>query len=962
MEILLNGTVGFALVDAALVSALLAAIGYLMGLRLPELHPDRASWLRLGRISFQVHAASVFGILVVLMGLILTHQYQYHYVWSHSSRELPLQYVVACLWEGQEGSFLTWMVWHALLGLILLRVCPPTWRPGVLGILATVQFILATMILGVYLPGDIKVGSSPFLTLHEALPNDTALQSDPNFVPANGNGLNSLLQNYWMVIHPPTLFMGFALTLVPFAFAITALLRRDYSGWLKPATPWMLASALVLGVGILMGGYWAYETLNFGGYWNWDPVENASLVPWLTCVGSLHVALAYRHGKTNLRTGMVLVLATFLLVLYSTFLTRSGILGDASVHSFTDLGLSGQLLVLLLAYLLFTMALLAWRWKELPTRDAEQPFWSRETFLFLAALTLTFSATMISVVTSLPVFNKIFDTSLAPSGKIQLFYYKWNVWFGIAIGLLSAIGQFLYWNKIERVQLANALFRPFVAAALAASAAMLAMWFAGWPFAYAPVFKTGMQAGQEAGGIGGWLTVIGYAVLGVADELLLFAALFTVFANLDIMVQLMRRGNSRTTGGSLAHLGFGLMLLGILFSAGYEKTVSINLTPQDLGDQFDAESRRDNVLLVAHTPRYLSGYQVVYRGKLQAEAPISDLWEVSRGHDAIRIGFRDARNIRYGVDIPFAFFGMPGAQGIATSPVPSPNPLPGGEGLPPSLPGREGGKGPSAGGEGNPVIDMPKLKVFVENNLRLIQPQQLDGRHKYVLEFTPLDRELKTPDSTRTFVLYPEAEVNDRMGGLVLHPDRKVSLGSDLYTYVSSVPAGEVDSAKKQVRMREVRLAIGDTAQTSRAVIRLDSIVNLPGSKLVPNADATLRARLSVQANGLAYNAQPFFAAKGQEAFHFDASVDALQTNFRFEGIEQRAGQFRFVFLVAEEIQPDDFITIKALDKPLIIILWLGTFVMSAGFVVAIVRRLREQRTPAPAPAFGKPVVERVSP
>jgi cytochrome c-type biogenesis protein CcmF len=168
---------------------------------------------------------------------------------------------------------------------------------------------------------------------------------------ADGNGLNPLLQNYWMVIHPPTLFFGFATTIVPFAYAIAALWKRDYTGWLKPALPWGLVSVMVLGTGIIMGGFWAYESLSFGGYWAWDPVENASLIPWLILIAGVHVMLIYKHSGNALNVSFILILLTFILVLYATFLTRSGILGNSSVHSFTDLGMSGQLLVFIMIFL-----------------------------------------------------------------------------------------------------------------------------------------------------------------------------------------------------------------------------------------------------------------------------------------------------------------------------------------------------------------------------------------------------------------------------------------------------------------------------------------------------------------------------------------------------------------------------------------------------------------------------------
>ena len=156
----------------------------------------------------------------------------------------------------------------------------------------------------------------------------------------DGNDLNPLLQNYWMVIHPPVLFLGFASTIVPFAFAIGGLWTKRFTEWTKAALPWALFSAGMLGLGIMMGAAWAYESLNFGGYWAWDPVENASLVPWLVLVAGVHTLLIYRHTGNALRTTYLFFILSFLLVLYSTYLTRSGDLQDTSVHAFTGDGIT----------------------------------------------------------------------------------------------------------------------------------------------------------------------------------------------------------------------------------------------------------------------------------------------------------------------------------------------------------------------------------------------------------------------------------------------------------------------------------------------------------------------------------------------------------------------------------------------------------------------------------------------
>jgi cytochrome c-type biogenesis protein CcmF len=367
------GNIGHMSVIVALVSALVATIAYFQATQLslqlasPEAQsPFVKDWKRFARWAFGVHALALVTVFGVLFYIIYGQYYEYHYAWSHSSRTLPIQYMISCFWEGQEGSFLLWMVWHAVLAGIVIRT-NRFWESSVMTIVMAVQLFLVSMILGIEILG-MKVGSSPFILLRDSMPDIPVFQIgspayNPNFIPPDGRGLNALLQNYWMVIHPPTLFLGFALTLIPFAYCLAGLWLRQYKEWVRPALPWALVGGGVLGLGILMGGYWAYETLNFGGYWNWDPVENAVYVPWLVLVASIHTKIAYRKSSSALAASIILTISTFLLILYATFLTRSGILGDASVHSFTDLGLAGQLLLYLLFFVAVSGFLVVIRWR-----------------------------------------------------------------------------------------------------------------------------------------------------------------------------------------------------------------------------------------------------------------------------------------------------------------------------------------------------------------------------------------------------------------------------------------------------------------------------------------------------------------------------------------------------------------------------------------------------------------------
>ena len=230
----------------------------------------------------------------------------------------PLYYFPS-FWAGQEGSFLLWGFWISALGVVLACTSGASER--------RVMPIYGAVLL--FLVGMVTL-RSPFLpTLDEfGLPA----------TPSEGLGINPNLENYWMVIHPPTLFLGFAALTVPFAFALSALFWRDWDGWLRRALPWGLFGFAILGLAMMMGGYWAYEMLGWGGFWEWDPVENGPFVPWMFLIGFLHAAQIQRVRGGFQRPTLLLALLPFCGALYETFLTRTGILDKFSVHSFSTLG------------------------------------------------------------------------------------------------------------------------------------------------------------------------------------------------------------------------------------------------------------------------------------------------------------------------------------------------------------------------------------------------------------------------------------------------------------------------------------------------------------------------------------------------------------------------------------------------------------------------------------------------
>lgn len=589
-EHLAFGQIGQLLIFLALTTGILAAVAFTKGTLERNNLDQQKNWKIMGRGAFFVHAFSIFSIIGLIFYLMINRHYEYEYVWAHVSDDLPFRYIFSAFWEGQEGSFLLWMFWHAVLGLVLIFTAKK-WEMPVLAIFAGVQVFLVSMILGVYFgEGDVRWGSSPFVLLRD-MNASPAFNNADYLSKIEGSGLNPLLQNYWMTIHPPTLFLGFASTLVPFAFAFAGLWTNEHKGWLKPALAWSLFSAAILGTGIWMGGAWAYEALSFGGYWAWDPVENASLVPWLTLVAGVHTALIAKNTGHAIRSTYVFFFLTFILILYSTFLTRSGVLGDSSVHAFTEMGLEWQLVIFISVFTILPFFYYFKRYKQVPAPKKEESSYSREFWMFVGSLILLFSAVLITYTTSAPVFNKILnqvelwagweeDTfNIAPPKDPVEHHNKYQIWIGILIALLSGATLFFRYrsSKIKP----NVWLHIGLAAIIATGITV-------------PVY---MMSGLER-----WT----YGIL-------LWSGIYGILINLDYVVSGLK-GNLKMAGSAAAHLGFAMMLVGFIFSGALKDPISIGFESINRSSLGALNPQTDkSVLLVKGSPSPIqSNYWVTY--------------------------------------------------------------------------------------------------------------------------------------------------------------------------------------------------------------------------------------------------------------------------------------------------------------------------------------------------------------
>lgn len=587
-EHLLPGKLGQLAVFLAFTTALLATFSYYFATQRRETQ-EAPTWINIGRGAFLVHGLSVFAVIGIIFYLMINRFYEYQYVQAHISDDLDFRFIFSAFWEGQEGSFLLWMFWHVVLGLVLIKTAKK-WESPVMASLSLVQCFLMSMILGVYIGwGDdpARIGSNPLLLLREVV--EAPIFNSADYLSLiQGTGLNPLLQNYWMTIHPPTLFLGFASTVVPFCFAVAGLWLREHREWMKPALPWALFSGAILGLGILMGGAWAYEALTFGGYWAWDPVENMSLVPWLILIAGIHANLIGRNTGYSIRSAYIFYMLSFVLVLYSTFLTRSGVLGETSVHAFTEMGLEWQLILFIAAFTGIAVYFLISRNRSIPAPVQEEPLQSREFWMFIGTLVLLFSSVLITGATSLPVFNKIatfFDPDFKPKVITDqvIHHNRFQLWIGVLIGLLSAAAQFLRYKEPNWAK-QNKRFWLHCGGSFAIAAALTGL----------SVFWLRSNTWQY------WT--------------LLFAGWFAIISNLDYLVYFVR-GNLKASASVFSHLGFGVMIIGVLASGLNKQFISSNPFLMDgLIEGAEEDAAKKNIMLFKGVPMPMSGYQVTYVG------------------------------------------------------------------------------------------------------------------------------------------------------------------------------------------------------------------------------------------------------------------------------------------------------------------------------------------------------------
>ena len=396
-------------------------------------------------LASELSVYTVFFLLILTsIGIVvafLTDRFDYWYVANYSNRELDTYFKVSGLWAGQRGSLVFWVLLLSLFSVVATysnRFKNREFMPNVVGVLLSITgFFLVVLLFA-----DVN----PF----EKMP----------FAPADGRGLNPQLQNYWMTIHPPTLYLGFTAFTVPFAFAVSALLNgRLDTRWIVITRRWILLSWFFLANGIIFGMRWAYEELGWGGFWFWDPVENASLLPWLTATAFLH-SIQIQENRGMLKIwNMGLVVATFLLTIFATFLTRSGLI--ESVHTFAE---NTKIAFIFLAFMgVVTVAcimLIVWRKPMLQSERQIESYLSRESaFLFNNVIFLA-AAFAVMFGTLFPLITEGITGQTITVGPP--YFNRINLPLGLALLALMGIGPVIAWRKASRRNLVKNFVTPTI--------------------------------------------------------------------------------------------------------------------------------------------------------------------------------------------------------------------------------------------------------------------------------------------------------------------------------------------------------------------------------------------------------------------------------------------------------------------------------------------------------------------
>ncbi len=507
---------------------------------------------------------AVWGTVLVavaaLLHALVIHDFRVEYVAAYSSSTLPLNYTVAALWGGQKGSLLWWLLILSSMSAVVVlqnRTKNRDLMPYVMAALMTVALFFAALLVFITPPFELLA------------------------VPAKeGRDLNPLLQNYWMTIHPPSLYLGFVGMSVPFAFAIGALASgRLGDVWIRTTRRWTLFAWLFLSLGNLFGALWAYEVLGWGGYWAWDPVENAAFMPWLTGTAFLH-SVMIQEKKNMLKVwNMVLVILTFSLTIFGTFLTRSGVI--SSVHSFTQSGLGPFFLGFLAVILVVSLSLLLWRLPMLRSENELDSLLSRESAFLFNNLILVGIAFAVFWGTVFPVISEWVRGVKITVGPP--FFNKVNAPLGLALLFLMGVGPIIAWRRATWQNLKRSFFWPVLIGVVGGAACFVGGAHSYWAvLAFSLIFFVlGTIATEFARGVRARQAMVGESA--------------------PVALARLTAKNRRRYGGYIIHVGIVMIFIAITGTSLFRQEKQVTLNP---GESFE-----------------IGGYTLRYNGLEQRDTP-----------------------------------------------------------------------------------------------------------------------------------------------------------------------------------------------------------------------------------------------------------------------------------------------------------------------------------------------------
>ncbi|MGI9666323.1 MAG: heme lyase CcmF/NrfE family subunit [Acidimicrobiia bacterium] len=504
------------------------------------------------KIPVLILLGSAVAAFLLLEVAILSHDFSIAYVANNTATATPFIFLLAAGWAALEGSIVLWGVVLAVFVFLVWRTLADTDHLGTaaLGVMGAVA---------IFWFGLMATGGNPFAVCTEAIGNACASSSwwplaDVSS-PSDGRGPNPLLQNHiLMAVHPPLLYFGYVGLTVPFAFAIAALIRGDVGrSWLDRTHRWTLIAWIFLTAGIVLGGWWSYEVLGWGGYWAWDPVENAAFLPWLTATAFIHSAIVQRKRGMLQAWNFILVIATFSLTIFGTFLTRSGVI--ASVHAFTQSAVGPALLIFLAIVVVGSLGLFVWRAKDIAQVPRLDSLSSREGYILFNNLVLTVFTIAVLFGTMYPLIVQATSGSEVSVGRS--FFDRAAVPLALMLLLLIGLGSVAPW----RVATAHVMWQRL-----------------RWPV----IVGLGSGAAAVLFGVSSWAVVLTIALAAFVVSAIGFRFAAVVGARperFDRAAAKVVRNDAGYWGGQLAHIGIALVAVSLATSNGLAVRDVVTLAP-----------------------------------------------------------------------------------------------------------------------------------------------------------------------------------------------------------------------------------------------------------------------------------------------------------------------------------------------------------------------------------------------